>query len=111
MADEPRKKILIRFANLQTPPLTRKMRRDGGHYLNDLQDHVVLTMPISRPMPSIGPRVHELRLSDTSGDWRIVYRADAEEVILVDVFKKTTKQTPKHVIDRCKARLTTYDGI
>ena len=62
-------------------------------------------------MPVIGPRCHELRIQDaeTSSTWRIVYRADAEEIVVVDVFAKKTQATPKQVIVQCKQRLRDWD--
>jgi phage-related protein len=32
-----------------------------------------LSMPLSRPMPSIGKGVHEIRLKDSSGICRVIY--------------------------------------
>ena len=66
-------------------------------------------MPLSRPMPSIGARCHELRVRDEDHNWRIIYRIDHDRILLVDVFPKTAQQTPKHVIAACKARLKIYD--
>jgi phage-related protein len=62
-------------------------------------------------MPSIGPRVHELRIQDSSTNttWRIVYRADPGEIVVLDVFAKKTQTTPKLVIERCKQRLRVWD--
>jgi phage-related protein len=60
-------------------------------------------------MPSIGPRCHELRINDTGGAWRIIYRIDSDAVIILEVFAKKTAQTPKPVIDVCKKRLKEYD--
>ena len=33
----------------------------------------------------------------------------AGKVAVVDVFRKTTRQTPKHVIDNCRERLRAFD--
>lgn len=74
-----------------------------------LQDGEMLSLPISRPMPSIGSGVQELRLSDRSGDWRVVYRIDEDAILVVDAFKKTTRKTPTEIIERCQARLAAYD--
>ena len=60
-------------------------------------------------MPVIGPRCHELRIQDENRTWRIVYRADASEILVIDVFAKTTRTTPKSVIDNCKKRLRQWD--
>jgi phage-related protein len=60
-------------------------------------------------MPTIGPRCGELRVRDEEHNWRIVYRVDRDAVLLVAVFPKKTRATPKDVIDQCKARLRRYD--
>jgi phage-related protein len=61
-------------------------------------------------MPSIGPRCYELRIPDADRNWRIVYRVDAEAVLVIEVFAKTTRQTPQHVADACKKRLRGFDA-
>lgn len=66
-------------------------------------------MPHSRPMPSIGPRCHELRIRDEDRNWRIFYRLDADAVVLAGVEAKKSRQTPKGTIEACKRRLTRYD--
>lgn len=68
-------------------------------------------MPHSRPMPSIGSNCHELRIKDTSETWRIIYRIDKDAIIVVEVFKKKTQQTPKQVIDISKKRFKQYDSL
>ena len=68
-----------------------------------------LGMPHSRPMPVVGPRCHELRVRDAEADWRIVYRADADAVVILAVFSKKTRATPKAVIDACIRRRKEYD--
>lgn len=42
--------------------------------------------------------------------WRIVYRIDADAILVAAVFAKKTEQTPKREIDNCKARLAKYDA-
>ena len=68
-----------------------------------------LGMPHSRPMPSIGSGCHELRIRDRSMQWRIVYRVDADALLILAVFQKTTPHTPPHVIDLCKRRIQHHD--
>jgi phage-related protein len=67
-------------------------------------------MPHSRPMPSIGPRCHELRIRDENTNWRIIYRIDDTAILVIDVFAKRTTRTPKRVINACKLRLAAYDA-
>jgi phage-related protein len=60
-------------------------------------------------MPVVGPRCHELRVHDAGADWRIVYRLDADAVVILEVFSKKTRATPKSVIDASNRRLREYD--
>ena len=85
----------------------------AGFLLRELQSSVLLSMPDSRPMPSIGKRCHELRIVDAKAGktWRIVYRADPDAIILAEVFAKKTPKTPQKAINVCKKRLKEYDRI
>jgi phage-related protein len=60
-------------------------------------------------MPAIGERCHELRIVDERASWRIVYRTDPDAIVLIAVFRKTTRKTPKRVIALCQRRLRVYD--
>jgi len=66
-------------------------------------------MPQSRPMKVIGSRCHELRIVDERVIWRIIYRADDDAIVILEVFKKKSEQTPQQVIDTSKKRLKEYD--
>jgi phage-related protein len=46
---------------------------------------------------------------DAAADWRIVYRVDSDPVVMLEVFRKTTRATPQPVIDACIRRLKEYD--
>lgn len=96
---------------VKTPPFSHEARCEAGYLLRRLQQRERLTMPESRTMPSIGPRVHELRITDAADkhEWRIIYRLDADAIVVVDIFEKTSRKTPKAVIDRCRRRLRDYD--
>ena len=94
---------------VKTPPFSWKARLEAGEWLRRLQRKQHLTMPQSRAMPAIGPRCHELRVQDAPVSWRIVYRIDIDAIIVVAVFRKSTQQTPQHVIDTCRRRLKAYD--
>jgi phage-related protein len=61
-------------------------------------------------MPSVGPRCHELRITDIASTWRVVYRIDKDAIVILDVFSKKTVRTPKAVIDVCRKRLQEYDN-
>ena len=96
---------------VKTPPFSKDARIKAGFLLRKLQQGEKLSLPHSRPMPSIGSRCHELRISDEDRIWRIVYRLDADAIVIVEVFNKTTPQTPERVIADCKRRLRLYDEL
>lgn len=80
-----------------------------GFLLRLLQEGEKLGMPHSRPMPSVGPRCHELRVRDADANWRLVYRIDADAIVILEVFNKKERQTPQTIINNCKSRLKSYD--
>jgi phage-related protein len=94
---------------IKTPPLSRSARLEAGFSLRQLQRGELLSMPQSRPMPSVGPRCHELRINDVTSTWRVVYRIDNDAIVILEVFAKKTGKTPKTVIDTCRKRLKEYD--
>ena len=95
---------------VKTPPFTFDARIDAGVLLRRLQRGENLGLPHSRPMPTIGPRCHELRVQDQGKSWRIIYRIDADAIVILEVFRKTTQQTPLRVIEDCKRRLRNYEA-
>jgi phage-related protein len=104
------KPLVWLHGEVKTPPLSPQARLEAGFLLRRLQrgDHVEL--PHSRPMPSIGPGCHELRINDVNGTWRVIYRLDTDAIVIADVFAKKTQQTPDTVIKTCRKRLKEYDG-
>jgi len=108
-AEQPPKPLVWLHGEIKTPPFSRAARLEAGTLLRRLQDGEALGIPHSRPMPSIGPRCHELRVRDEDQNWRVIYRIDADVIVIVAVFAKDTRQTPKRVIDTCKRRLRAYD--
>jgi phage-related protein len=95
----------------QDPPLSRAARIEAGYLLRLLQQGEHVSMPHSRPMPSIAKHVHELRVRDEHATWRIVYRIDPDAVVILEVFAKKTPTTPHSVIDTCQRRLAAYDAL
>ena len=77
--------------------------------LSRLPEGVLLAMPQSRPMPSIGRACHELRVRDETRSWRLIYRIDPTAIIVASVFSKTTTATTSQDIALCKQRLKAYD--
>src|SRR5260370_30211797 len=84
---------------IKTPPFSEEARIEAGDLLRRLQQGENLSLPHSRPMPSIGRRCHELRVPDKGQDWRVVYPLDPHANVILAVFAKTTPQTPQRRID------------
>ena len=105
------KPLAWRAGEIKTPPFSRAARIEAGTLLRRLQLGENIGLPHSRPMPSIGPRCHELRIRDEDQNWRIMYRIDPDTIVIVDVFAKKSGRTPKKVIETCRARLRTYDEV
>jgi phage-related protein len=96
---------------VKTPPFSQAARLEAGYLLRLLQQGESLGLPHLRPMPFIGRRCHELRINDEAGTFRVIYRADTDAVVIVDVFLKKTQQTPLSVIETCRRRLREYDQL
>jgi len=104
-----RKDLVWLGGEIVTPPFSAAARQEAGTLIRRLQYGEVLSLPQSRPMPSIGARCHELRINDENKTWRIVYRVDTDAIVILDVFAKKTRATPDRVIATCKSRIKRYD--
>jgi phage-related protein len=107
LADKP---LIWLEGQIKTPPFSQTARLEAGYLLRRLQRGETLGMPHYRPLPSVGPRCHELRINDERATWRIVYRIDSDAIIILEVFSKKSRTTPKAVIDVCKERLKDYEN-
>jgi phage-related protein len=107
----PEKPLFWLHGEIKTPPFSADARIEAGVLLRRLQCCENIALPHSRPMPAIGKACHELRIQDETKTWRIVYHIDTDAIVILDVFAKTTQQTPKAAIDTCKVRLRLYKSI
>jgi len=103
------KPLVWLHGEVKTPPFTKEARLEAGLLLRRLQKGEKIALPHPRPMPSIGARCHELRITDEDSIWRIMYRIDTDAIVILEVFKKKSAKTPKRVLDVCKLRLKVYD--
>ena len=58
------KPLVWLHGEVKSPPFSRPARLEAGFLLRKLQRGDMLSMPHARPMPSIGPQCHELRVHD-----------------------------------------------
>lgn len=108
MARTLNKPLVWLRGEVKTPPFSAEARVEAGFLLRRLQRGESLSLPHSRPMPSIGSQCHELRINDENQTWRIVYYVAADAVAILDVFSKKTAATPNEVLTNCKKRLAAY---
>jgi phage-related protein len=80
-------------------------RHDAGYQLDKVQRG---GQPYDfKPMPSIGKGVEELRVTDDSGAYRVVYYARRREAVYVlHAFQKKTQATSSRDIEIAKRRFT-----
>ena len=90
--------------------MSREARVEAGYLLRRLQRGDRLSLPHSRSMSSLAARCHELRVSDGEVTWRIVYRVDADAIVIGEVFGKKSRKTPQIVVKECRKRFKDYDN-
>ena len=98
--------VILKPCRKEIEALPEEIRGDLADALARLDAGLALSMPLSRPMPGIGQGVHELRLKDRSGAYRVVYalvRRDAVHVL--HAFKKTTRGTSARNLELARKRL------
>jgi phage-related protein len=82
------------------------VRRELGKLIFDLQKGEILSMPVSRPMPSIASGVQELRIRGRSGIYRtFCYARSPRGILVVHAFVKKTQATSKQDVDLGRKRL------
>lgn len=97
---------IVRACEKELKEFPEEVRGDLADALARLEAGLNLSMPLSRPMPSIAPGAHELRFRDRSGIYRVVYWIRRKnEIWLVHAFKKKTQQTPSLNIEVAKQRI------
>lgn len=78
-------------------------RHDAGYQLEQVQRG---EQPDDfKPMPAVGKGVEEIRVTDESGAYRVIYVARrAEAVYVLHAFQKKTQATSRRDIDTAKRR-------
>ncbi|MEO6052985.1 MAG: type II toxin-antitoxin system RelE/ParE family toxin [Chthoniobacterales bacterium] len=96
---------------VKTPPMGIEARREVGFLLRQLQEGEKLSLPHSRPMPSMGKGCHELRVNDKNKTWRLFYHLDlqSDAIVILEVDEKKTQKTAITTIEVCKKRLISYE--
>lgn len=83
-----------------------EVRKAMGKAILDLQKGYSLTLPVSKPMPSVESGVEELRVKDVNGAYRTFYYKKYKHGILVfHAFIKKTQKTSFRDLKLGKKRL------
>jgi phage-related protein len=106
-----RKPLVWLHGEVKTPPFSPEARMEAGFLLARLQAGDSLSMPHARPLPTLGPRCHELRIADGKREWRIIYRLDSDVILILEIFLKKTQRTPAEVLRVCRERMRRFDAI
>ncbi|MDE0151105.1 MAG: type II toxin-antitoxin system RelE/ParE family toxin [Bdellovibrionales bacterium] len=81
-------------------------RKIIGQAILELQKGEKLSMPLSRPVKSIGSGVEEIRVKDSHGIYRVFYLARMKgRIIVFHAFAKKTQKIPQKEIKTAKLRL------
>ena len=80
-------------------------KQNAGYQLDRVQRG--LPAVDSKPMPSIGKGVEEIRIRDAAGAFRLFFTARLlEAVYVLHVFQKKTQKTAEHDIELARARFS-----
>lgn len=84
-------------------------RHDAGYQLDKVQRG---QQPDDfKPMPSVGKGVEEIRVTDESGAFRVIYLARRPEAVYVlHAFQKKTQATSRRDIETARKRLAQLPG-
>ena len=93
---------------VKTPPFSARARAEAGYLLRLLQEGERLGLPESRPMPAAGPNCHELRVVDENVTWRVLYGLTSDAVVILEVFEKKTRTTPRQMLATARRRWKQY---
>ena len=106
--DALEKPLVWLHGQVKTPPFSPAARIEAGVLLRRLQAGEKVSLPHSRPMPSIGSGCHELRIVDKKAIWRVFYFIDTDAIVILEVIDKKTSKTPLEVLRNCERRLKAY---
>jgi phage-related protein len=98
--------VILKPCRKEIEAFPDEIRGDLADALARLDAGLMLSLPLSRPMPAIGRGVHELRLKDRSGVYRVVYALTTRGTVhVIHAFKKATQQTSARNLELARTRL------
>ena len=82
------------------------VKRSIGQAILELQKGGKLSMPLSRPVKSVGTGAAEIRIKDSAGIYRVFYLVKMRgRIIIFHAFIKKTQKTPRKEIKKAQQQL------
>jgi phage-related protein len=98
--------IVLKQAQKELKSAPKDIIADVFALFDELMAGARLGMPISRPLPSIGKGLHELRLSGKAGEYRVFYVIKVEDAIYVlHATDKKKQEIDRRTVDLLKTRM------
>ena len=98
--------VVLRQAERELKEAPKDILIDVFALFEDLAAGKKLSLPISRPLPSIGKGLHELRLSGRAGEYRVFYVVKVLEAIyVIHALSKKTQTLDRRTNDLLKKRM------
>lgn len=74
--------------------------------LERLEQGEIIPMPLCRPLYSVAKGLHELRLSDKRGEFRVFYYIKiGDAIFVIHAMRKKTQKMEKKTIELLKTRI------
>ncbi|OFZ79152.1 MAG: hypothetical protein A2583_00475 [Bdellovibrionales bacterium RIFOXYD1_FULL_53_11] len=98
--------VVLKQAKRELKDAPKDIIEDVFALFDDLMAGKNLSMPISRPLPSIAKGLHELRLSGRSGEFRVFYVVRIEDAIYVlHATQKKKQELDRRTSDLLRLRI------
>ncbi len=81
------------------------VREDLADLITKLGLGLKISMPLSKPIPTLGKGVQEFRLKNASGIFRVIYIFKDGDFYLIHGFKKKSQKTSKLNLTVARKRL------
>lgn len=98
--------VVLKQAQRELKDAPEDVSSDVFALFDDLAAGQKLGMPISRPLPSVGKGLHELRLSGRAGEYRVFYVIKVGDAIyVIHAATKKKEAMDRQTMDLLKQRM------
>lgn len=102
--------VVLKQAERELKDAPKNVLIDVFALFDDLAAGKKLSMPVSRPLPSIGKNLHELRLSGRAGEYRVFYVVKVSDAIyVIHATSKKKQAIDRQTADLLKQRMRSLD--